>query len=54
MSDFSTASDKPKCGECKGSGRVSVPVENQGSSSAPHTIVREIICPCCGGSGRAK
>lgn len=55
MSQYNTQSDNPRCRECGGSGRVKVPVE-RGNPIDPktHQVVREVVCPCCSGSGRAK
>lgn len=55
MSQYNTPSDNPRCRECQGSGRVTVTVERPNPiDPKSHQIVREIVCPCCGGSGRAK
>jgi len=41
--------EKSKCGQCNGTGKVKAPVEG---GKTPGMLEREIVCPCCGGSGR--
>ncbi|MDB5337055.1 MAG: hypothetical protein JWN70_2674 [Planctomycetaceae bacterium] len=57
MPDYITPNDLPKCEECHGTGRVTATVEGTspiGGNQQPPVIVREIVCPCCGGTGTRK